>query len=190
MRTIHRVRAAVVAAGISVGAIAPAMANDIFLKIQGVTGPVTNGAFVGDIQLTAYSQGFTDPTTVASGTGASVGKTTCGAINITKMVDSTSRDFLQYVTTGVGIQAATIYFLGSANGATRANVPYTIELHHVRVISITQGDTVSHTSGLGITENISMIAEKFTFTYRSANPDALGGKVETFTYDCGSYNIT
>ena len=186
MRAIHRVRAAVVAAGISVAAIAPAVANDIFLKIQGVTGPVTNAAFMGDIQLTAYSQGFTDPASVASGTGASVGKTTCGAINITKMVDSTSPDFLQYVTRGVGIQSATIYFLGSANGATPANVPYTIELHHVRVISITQGDTVSHTSGLGITENISMIAEQFKFTYRSSNLAGSGGKVETFTWDCAT----
>ena len=186
MRAIHRVRAAVVAAGISVAAIAPAMANDIFLKIQGVTGPVTNAAFMGDIQLTAYSQGFTDPASVASGTGASVGKTTCGAINITKMVDSTSPDFLQYVTRGVGIQRATIYFLGSANGATPANVPYTIELHHVRVISITQGDTVSHTSGLGITENISMVAEQFKFTYRSVSPDGAVGKVETFTWDCAT----
>ena len=191
MRAIHRVRAAVVAAGISVAAIAPAMANDIFLKIQGVTGPVTNAAFMGDIQLTAYSQGFTDPASVASGTGASVGKTTCGAINITKMVDSTSPDFLQYVTRGVGIQTATIYFLGSPNGATPANVPYTIELHHIRVISITQGDTVSHTSGLGITENISMIAEQFKFTYRSSShADSLGGKVETFTYDCATNSIT
>ena len=192
MRAIHQVRVAVLAAGISVAAIAPALANDIFLNIQGVTGPVTNAGFVGDIQLTAYSQGFTNPATVASGSGAGAGnKTTCGAINITKMVDSTSPDFLQYVTTGVGIQTATIYFLGAANGATPANVPYTIELHHVRVISITQGDTVSHTSGLGITENISMIAEQFKFTYRSSShADSLGGKVETFTYDCATNSIT
>ena len=70
-------------------------------------------------------------------------------------------------------------------------MPYTIELHHIRVISITQGDTVSHTSGLGITENISMIAEQFKFTYRSSShADSLGGKVETFTYDCATNSIT
>ena len=168
------------------------MANDIFLNIQGVTGPVTNAGFVGDIQLTAYSQGFTDPATLASGTGAGAGKTTttCGAINITKMVDSTSPDFLQYVTRGVGIPSATIYFLGSANGTTPANVPYTIVLSHVRVISITQGDTVSHTAGLGITENISMLAEQFQFTYRSVSPDGAVGKVETFGWDCATNRAT
>ena len=190
MRAIYRVRAAVVAAGISVAAIAPAVANDIFLKIQGVTGPVTNAAFMGDIQLTAYSQGFTDPATVAATGGAGAGKTTCGAINITKAVDSTSPDFLQYVTRGVGIPSATIYFLGSANGTTPANVPYTIVLSHVRVISITQGDTVSHTAGLGITENISMLAEQFQFTYRSVSPDGAVGKVETFGWDCATNRAT
>ena len=166
------------------------MSNSIFLKIPGVTGPVTNAAFAGDIQLTAYSQGFTDPATAATVGGASGGKTTCGAINITKTVDSTSPDFLQYVTRGVGILGATIYFLGSANGAAPANVPYTIALHNVRVVSITQGDTVSHTSGLGITENISMVAEKFTFTYWSVSPDGAVGKVETFTWDCATNSTT
>lgn len=190
MRAIHRVRSAVVAAGIGVAAIAPAMANSIFLKIPGVTGPVTNAAFVGDIQLTAYSQGFTDPATVAASGGAAAGKTTCGAINITKLVDSTSPDFLQYVARGVGIPSATIYFLGSANGITPANTPYTIVLSNVRVVSITQGDTVSHTAGLGITENISMVAEKFQFTYRSVSPDGSVGKVETFGWDCATNSAT
>ena len=190
MRAIYRARAAVVAAGIGVAAIAPAMANSIFLKIPGVTGPVTNAAFAGDIELTAYSQGFTDPATVATGGGAGTGKTTCGAINITKAVDSTSADFLRYVTSGVGIQSATIYFLGSAHGTSPATAPYTIVLSHVRVISITQGDTVSHTAGLGITENISMIAETFQFTYTAVNPDGTAGKVETFGWDCATNRAT
>jgi hypothetical protein len=33
-----------------------------------------------------------------------------------------------------------------------------------------------HTSGLGITENISMIAQQFKFTYRSSNPWWLRGQ--------------
>ena len=69
-------------------------------------------------------------------------------------------------------------------------MPYTIELHHIRVISITQGDTVSHTAGLGITENISMLAEQFQFTYRSVSPDGAVGKVETFGWDCATNRAT
>lgn len=185
MRAIHRVRVAVLAAALGLAAIAPAMANDIFLRIPNVTGTVTHAGFVGDIQLTAYSQGFTDPATITSGGGASGGKTTCGAINITKMVDSSSFDFLKYLTSGMTIDA-TIYFLGSVNGTTLANVPYKIALSQVRVTSITQGDTVSHTSGLGITENISMIARQFTFTYTSVGSGGGAGKVESFTWDCAT----
>ena len=73
------------------------------------------------------------------------------------------------------------------NGTTSAHVPYTIALSRVRVTSISQGDTVSHTSGLGITENISMIARRFTFTYTSVGSGGGAGKVETFTWVCGTY---
>ena len=190
MRTTHRLRSAVLAAGIGIAAIAPAMANSIFLKIPGVIGPVTNAGFQGDIQLTAYSQGFSDPATLGTGAGGGGGKTTCGAISITKMVDSTSPDFLQYVTRGVAIPSATIYFIGNTNGNAPAGVSYTVVLTNVIVTSITQGDTVSHTSGLGMTENISMIAEKFQFTYRSASADGSAGKVETFGFDCATNRTT
>jgi len=190
MRAIDRVRSAVLAAGLSVAAIAPAMANDIFLKLPGVTGPATQSAFAGDIQLTAYSQGFTDPTTVDTGTGSGAGRATCGAINITKAVDSTSPEFLQYVAQGTAIPSLTIYFLGSLNGATPASVPYTIVLTNVRVTSIMQGDTVTHTSGLGITENISMVAEKFQFTYRSVNQNGSVGKTGIFSWNCATNSAT
>ena len=190
MRAIDRVRSAVVAAGISVVAIAPATANDIFLKLPGVTGTVTRAAFAGDIQLTAYSQGFTDPATISTGGGSGAGRTSCGDINITKAVDSTSPEFLQYVARGVALPSVTIYFLGSVNGANPANVPYTIALSNVRVTAISQGDTLSHTSGLGITENISMVAEKFQFTYRSVNPDGSVGKTESFSWNCATNSTT
>jgi type VI protein secretion system component Hcp len=187
MRAIHRLCSAVLAAGIGVAAIAPAMANSIFLQIPGVTGPVTNSGFQGDIELSAYSQGFTDPaTSVTGGGGRGFGRTTCGAISIIKRVDSTSTDFLQYVTRGELIHHATIYFVGAAGATTTADAHYTIVLTNVRVTSITQGDTVSNASGLGITENISMIAEKFQFTYRTVGVDGGPGNVETYGWDCAT----
>lgn len=189
MRAIHRVRSAVLAAGIGLAVIAPAMANSIFLKIQNpnVIGPVMNQGFQGDIELSAYSQEFTDPATSVTGTGGGAGRgggrTTCGAISIVKAVDSTSTDFLQYVTLGQTIGSATIYFVGPGAPAT-ANVHYTIVLHNVRVTSITQGDTISNTSGLGITENISMVAETFEFTYRTVGADGQPGNLEKYGWDC------
>ena len=188
MRAIHRLRSAVLAAGIGLAAVAPATANSIFLQIPGVTGPVTTFGFQGDIELSAYSQGFTDPATSVTGGGGGRGgnRTSCGAISITKRVDSTSPDFLQYVTRGELIHHATVYFVGTLGATKAANAEYTVLLTNVRVTSITQGDTVSNTSGLGITENISMIAEKFQFTYRTVNADGGTGTVDTYGWDCAT----
>jgi len=190
MSAIYRVRSALLAAGIGFAAIAPATANDIFLKIPGVTGPVVANGFQGDIQLSAYSQEFTDPATVSAfgggaGRGGGGGRTTCGAISIAKLVDSTSPNFLQFVTRGETINTATIYFVSNAE-STAASAPYTIALTNVRLTSITQGDAVGNSAGLGITENISMIAEKFQFTFRTVNADGAPGKVETYGWDCAT----
>jgi type VI protein secretion system component Hcp len=183
MKVIPLVRSAMLTVGVSLAAIAPASGGSIYLKIPGVTGPVTKSGFSGDIELTAYSQGFTNPASSTSGTGAS-GRVTCGAINIGKLVDLTSQDFLEYVTRGTVIHTATVYFTGNNPNTIAATARYSIVLTNVRVTSMTQGDTASNTAGLGITENISLVAEKFQVTYGTSNPDALSGNTETYGWDC------
>src|SRR5579863_9936420 len=108
MKVILIVRSAMLTVGVSLAAIAPAIGGSIYLKIPNVTGPVTKSGFSGDIELTAYSQGFTNPASSTSGAGGS-GRVSCGAINISKLVDLTSQDFLEYVTRGTVIHSATVY---------------------------------------------------------------------------------
>jgi type VI secretion system Hcp family effector len=186
MNAIKRAVAALLVGGAGLAAVSPSFANSIYLKLPNVTGPVTNRVFLGDILLHAYSQGFTDPAAATGGSGgAGAGKVSCGAISIVKSIDSTSPDFLRYVTMGTNIASATIYFVGSAASSTQT-VPYTITLTNVHVTSIVQGDTASNTSSLGITENISMVAEKFQFSYRPLNPDGSLGAAETYGWNCAS----
>jgi type VI secretion system Hcp family effector len=184
MRKTPHVRAALLAVGMSFAAIAPAIGGSIFLKIPNVTGPATKSGFAGDIELTAYSQSFTNPTTQNSGgSGAGREQLTCGAINITKLVDFTSQDFLEYVTRGTVIRAANVYFIAiNPNGTTTSR--YTIALTNVRVTSVTQGDTASNTASLGITENISLVAEKFQVTYSTSSADGSRGNTESYGWDC------
>jgi type VI protein secretion system component Hcp len=176
---------AMVTAGVGLAAIAPALAGDIYLKIPNVTGPVTRNGFTGDIALTAYSQGFTNSLGSATGSGAS-GRVNCGAITLSKLVDLTSQDFLEYVTRGKVIPSATVYFTGNNPNAIAATARYSIVLTNVRVTSLTQGDTASNSAGLGITENISLVAEKFKVTYVTSNPDASSGATETYGWDCAA----
>jgi type VI protein secretion system component Hcp len=182
MKVILLVRSAMLTIGVSLAAIAPASGGSIYLKIPGVTGPVTKSGYSGDIELTAYSQGFTNPASSTSGAGA--GKVSCGAINISKSVDLTSQDFLEYVTRGTVIHTATVYFTGNNPNTIAGAARYSIVLTNVRVTSMTQGDTASNTAGLGITENISLVAEKFQVTYATSNPDASSGNTETYGWDC------
>ena len=183
MKVVPIVRSAILTVGVSLVAIAPAIGGSIYLKIPNVTGPVTRTGFSGDIELTAYSQGFTNPASSATGGGAA-GRLSCGAINISKLVDLTSQDFLEYVTRGTLIHTATVYFTGNNPNTIAATARYSIVLTNVRVTSLTQGDTASNTAGLGITENISLVAEKFQVTYATSNPDSSTGSTETYGWDC------
>ena len=177
------VRSAMLTAGVSLAAIAPAIGGSIYLKLPNVTGPVVRNGFSGDIELTAYSQSFTSPVTSGSG-GGSAGRPTCGAIHINKQVDVTSQEFLEYVTRGTVLNTVTVYFTGNNPNAVTATTRYIIVLTNVRVSSITQGDTAGNTAGLGITENISLVADRYQVTYASSNPDATGGNTETYGWDC------
>jgi type VI protein secretion system component Hcp len=169
--------------------MSPAIGGSIYLKIPNVTGPVTKTGFSGDIELTAYSQGFSN--SVSSSTGGSAsGKVSCGAITFSKSVDLTSQDFLEYVTRGTVIHTATVYFTGNNPNTTAATARYRIVLTNVRVTSLTQGDTAGNSAGLGITENISLVAEKFQVSYLTQNPDGSSGNTETYGWDCASNTAT
>jgi type VI secretion system secreted protein Hcp len=186
MKLQYRLSAALLAGAFSLGTASTALANEIFLKIPGVNGPATQQGFTGDIPLLAYSQGFSNSSTIGSlGTGAGAGKTQCGAISLSKLIDSTSTILLQHVVRGTRIPTATLYFLGATTGAEATVAPYTITLTGVTVTSISQGDSVSNSAGaLGITENISLIAEKFEFSFRPRNANGTFGPPETTGWDC------
>jgi len=183
MKATLDLRSALLALGLSLAAIAPATGGSIYLKLPNVTGPVTRSGFTGDIELTAYSQSVTNSTSGgSSGGGSGREQVNCGAINISKLVDVTSQDFLEYVTRGTVIHTATVYFTG--NNANATTPRYTIVLTNVRVSSVSQGDMASNTGGLGIMENISLVAEKFQVTYATSNPDGARGNTETYGWDC------
>jgi type VI secretion system secreted protein Hcp len=183
MKLKYSLFAAVLAGGLSLAATFPVLANDIFLKIPGVTGPVTLTGYVGDIQLLAYSQGFQNTSTISSG-GTTTGKTLCGAISFTKLIDSTSTIFLQDVMRGTHIPTVYLYFLGAPSAATSGTAPYSITLSTVIVTSISQSDSSNSSSNVGITESISLIAEKFQFSFRPVTATGGLGPPETVGWDC------
>jgi type VI secretion system secreted protein Hcp len=178
---IHRSTISIIMALAGVSAALPAVAGDIFLYIPGVTGPVTDPRYVGDIALLSYSQGFSRTTGTSGGAG---GKTTCGDISISKLIDTTSTSFLHAAVIGFVVPTATIYFSGGATVVFQS--PYSITLTNFFVTSISQGDVASSGTGLGLTENISLSAQKFQFTFRPEKPDGSLGAPVTIGYDCST----
>jgi type VI protein secretion system component Hcp len=180
MNLLRRVCSALAAGGLSLAAAYPAAAaNSIFLSIPNVTGPVQVQQFKGDIELLAYTQGFTNPETIATGGGgAGSGKVNCGAINVEKLLDSSSTFFLKQVMMGGHIPTATIYFTERVNG--NLVTAYTATLTGVFVTAVSQGDAAGKSTGTGITETISLQAETFLFTF-NAGPS---GTPQTVGWDC------
>ncbi len=171
----------IIIALVGVAAALPAAAGEVYFNIPGIVGPVTLQGYVGDIALLSYSQGFSHATgTAGSGAG---GKTSCGDISITKVIDSTSTSFLHAAVVGFVVPKATIYFSAGNLGQL---TPYTITLTNFIVSSIVQGDTASSSSGLGLTENISLQAQKIQFTFRPQQADGGLGTPVTIGYDCSA----
>ena len=127
MNIKHIIRFTALTIGLSLGAIVPAVGGSIYLKIPNVTGAVTKQAFSGYIELTAYSQGFTNSASSSTG-GGSTGKVSCGTINISKLVDVTSENFLEYVTRGTLVKTVDVYFTGNNPNTTAATARYRIVL--------------------------------------------------------------
>jgi type VI secretion system secreted protein Hcp len=183
MNLTRRASAALAVGGLSLAAADPAAAaHSIFLKIPGVTGPVQTAGFQGDIELLDYSQGFSNAAAVGTGTGGAAGKAICGAVDVQKLLDSSSTYFLMGVVTGQHIPSATIYFTERSGNGT-LTTPYTITLTDLLVTSVSQGDTAGRSAGIGVTETVSLQAVKFQFTFSNgtATPQAFGWDCSTNT---------
>lgn len=186
MNPIRRVSAALAVGGLSLAAAYPAVAaHSIFLKIPGVTGPVQTAGFQGDIELLDYSQGFSNPSVVGTGTGGGAGKVSCGAVNVQKLLDSSSTYFLMAVVTGQHIPSATIYFTERANNGT-LTIPYTVTLTDLLVTAVSQGDTAGRSTGIGVMETVSLQAVKFQFTFNNGPT----GAQQTAGWDCATNSAT
>ena len=140
-------------------------ATDLFLTWPGIIGPSTIQGHAGDIELTSYTQTASNTASQSSGGGGS-GKAVCGAITITKGIDSTSPVFLGMVLSGRHTAGpVTVTFAKSKQDTTF----YTVSLRDVIPTSITQSDD----PGPGrITETIVLSASQFEFTLTPQLPMA------------------
>jgi type VI secretion system secreted protein Hcp len=176
---VSRVGQLLLAGALAAGAAAPAAADDLFLRLEGVQGESLDARHKGEIAILSYIQAFTGPfarSTAATGAGA--GKTTCGPVTVTKFVDVSSPHLILLVANGQHIPRALITF-------RKPGTPleyYKVTLDDVIITEVEQ--TGSSSAAARAMEKVSLIGRRFSFEYVQQRPDGSPGATPKSGWDC------
>lgn len=181
----YRVGGLLLAGALAAGAAAPAAADDVFLKLDGVLGESTDARHKGEIDILSYTQAFTGPfARGAAGTGAAAGKTICGPVTITKYVDVSSPDLILSVANGKHIPKAVFTF--RRPGANQLEY-YKVMLEDVVITEIEQSESKinpSNPAAVRASEKVSLMGRRFSFEYVLQAPDGRIGAQPKAGWDC------
>jgi len=84
------------------------MAFDAFLELDGVKGESTRSGHEGQIEISSFSFGASNPTSMGSGGGGGAGKVNLGPFHVTKVSDAASPIIFQYCCQGKHFPKAAI----------------------------------------------------------------------------------
>lgn len=155
------------------------MASEIFLKIPGVDGESTTKGHEKEIEISSFSLGASNPSSVGSGTGSGAGKVDISSMSLQKQVDLASAKLFQQCCAGKHFDEATMV-CREAGGDTPVEY-WTIKFKQVFVDSISWG---AASGGGKPSESISISFAQVTFDYYSQ--DEKGAKKDKVT---GGWNI-
>jgi len=168
-------------AGALAAVAAPAAADDVFLKLDGIRGESTDDRHRFDIDVLSYTHSMTGAFARSAGNAAAgAGKTICGPVTITKFVDASSPDLILNVANGRHIPTAVFTF--RRPGGAKQLEYYKVILEDVIITEIEQTDNKSGRAA----EKVSMIGRRFRFEYTEATPTGSSGARPKSGWDCVS----
>jgi type VI secretion system secreted protein Hcp len=94
------------------------MAYDAFLKLNGVTGESQKAGHTGEIELSSFSWGASNPTTVGHGTGMAAGKVALSDFSVMKVTDKASPTLFANCCSGKPIDKGYVFIQKATGGAT------------------------------------------------------------------------
>ena len=155
-------------------------AENFYLKISGINGESTAKNFVGWIPVTSFSEGFMTSGAGGGASGRAAGRVACQALQVVKMLDSSSPEIAAAVATGhvyseIDLVATTV--TGEASETTFLK----FALHHTLISSVTFGGDSSTSARV---ETISFSAETVDITYWPLNADGRLGSPLTAAITC------
>jgi type VI secretion system secreted protein Hcp len=154
------------------------MAVDMFLKIAGVTGESQDAKYKGNIDISSFSFGVTQPSTGHFGGGSGAGKAQFQDINLTKRIDKASPVLLEHLIRGTHFDSATI-IVRKVGGKDPIEF-FKIELSEVFISSVQNSGA---NQGDGIDEQISLNFSYIEYHYKEQSKDGSAGSASKTTWN-------
>ncbi|HEX4748528.1 MAG TPA: type VI secretion system tube protein Hcp [Bryobacteraceae bacterium] len=137
------------------------MAVEIFLKLDGIDGESEKSGATKWIEIFSFSNGASNPTSVAFGTGSGAGKVDLSSLALQKQLDSSSPKLFQNCCQGTHIAKGNM-IVREATGGDTTEIYYQYDMTEVFVDSISWGGAAG---GGKPSESLSLSAKSLTITY-------------------------
>jgi type VI secretion system secreted protein Hcp len=154
-----------------------AMAVDMFIKIEGITGEAQDKVHAEEIDVLAWSWGASQSGTTHMGGGSGAGKVAVNDLSITKYVDKATPVLWKHVCTGTHIKQA-ILVVRKAGGTPLEYIKLTMS--DIIVSSLSTGGSGGEDR---LTENLTINFAKFKFEYVPQKPDGTGAPAIPATWN-------
>jgi type VI secretion system secreted protein Hcp len=150
------------------------MAVEVFLTIDGITGESQKSGAEGWIEIFSFSNGASNPSSVAFGTGSGAGKVDLSSISLQKQLDIASPYLFEYCCSGNHASTGNM-IVREATGSTTTQTYFQYDMQEVFIDSISWGGAAG---GGKPSESLSVSCKVLSVTYWPQNSDGtLGSKV-------------
>ena len=150
------------------------MAVEIFLTIDGITGESQKSGAEGWIEIFSFSNGASNPSSVAFGTGSGAGKVDISSISLQKQLDIASPYLFENCCNGTHASTGSM-IVREATGSTTTQIYYQYDMQEVFIDSISWGGAAG---GGKPSESLSVSCKVLSVTYWPQNSDgSLGSKI-------------
>lgn len=154
------------------------MAQDIFLKINGIDGESEDATHKDEIEVLSWSWGVSQQSSMHAGSGGGAGRATVKDLTFEHLIDRATPNLTQYCLTGKHIDQATLV-VRKAGGTPLEYIKFTMS--DVIVTSVNpSGVSASQQRPL---ESVSLSFAKLTQEYVVQNAQGGSGGAITATFD-------
>lgn len=161
------------------------MAVEIFLKLDGITGESTKTGAEGQIEIFSFSNGASNPSSVAFGTGSGAGKVDLSSLSLQKQLDKASPALFQSCCQGTHIKTGTM-IVREATGDKTTQIYYQYDMKEVFVDSISWGGAAG---GGKPSESVSLSSKALTITYWPQDSTGKLGDKIPFGWDVSTNTV-